>query len=285
MKFLIILRKDIIHIKFKNNYCIRKVLKGMMGFRSRKIRNKLLLKFFLRKVIHSLFILLAIMTICFLVLYSQRIIDIDFILFYLYFSAILFIVYSFLIIGIYFLEQPLIEKIAVEPTEIVEEIDDSKPIIIEDLLQGKTLQVYWFFFVKKHVGVREIQKLSSISSSGTVSYQLNKLLKAGIISKDEEEGKYSLKKVVKIGIFKFFIRIGNRAIPRISLYLIIYLSGFIIYLILALIQGISFFLDPINLLMLFFLILGTTVFVLESYKIWKLIPIRSVKKNREKKEV
>ncbi|MFX1569620.1 MAG: hypothetical protein ACFFCV_14765 [Promethearchaeota archaeon] len=194
----------------------------------------------------------------------------------------MFVSYSFLIIGIYFLEKPLTEKIKTELTEIVEEIDDSKPLNIEDLLQGKTLQVYWFFFVRRHAGVREIQKASSISSSGTVAYQLNKLLKAGIISKDEEEGKYSLKKDVKVGILKFFIRIGNRAIPRISLYLIIYLSGFILYLILALIQGITFFLDPINLLMLFFLILGTIIFVLESYKIWKLNPIRSLMKIREK---
>ena len=259
------------------NY-IREVIESMMESKSRKNHVKPLLSFYFKRVIHYLSILQGIMTICFLIFYSQRVIDIEIVIFYLYFSVIIFIAYGFLIVGIYFFEKPHIEKVTTKPTESLEEIEEIKPLIIEDLLQGKTLQVYWFFFIKRHAGVREIQKALNISSSGTVFYQITKLLKAGIISKDNEEGKYSLKEEVKIGILKFFIRIGNRIIPRISLYLIIYFSGFIIYLILAMIKGVGFFFDPINLLLLFFLILGTITFVLESYKIWKLKPIKSLSK-------
>ena len=105
-------------------------------------------------------------------------------------------------------------------------------------------------------------------------YQITKLLKAGIISKNDEEGKYSLNEEVKIGILRFFIRIGNRTFPRISLYLIIYILGFIVYLILALIQSDKFLTNPVSLLFLFFLIFGTTIFILETLKIQKLKPIK-----------
>ncbi|GAJ19227.1 unnamed protein product, partial [marine sediment metagenome] len=53
----------------------------------------------------------------------------------------------------------------------------------EKVLQGKTLQVYWYILTHNRAGVREIQKALKMVSSGTVSYQLNKLVKAGIISK------------------------------------------------------------------------------------------------------
>jgi len=242
--------------------------------KSRKNYTKSLLSYYLKRIIHNLTILQGIMTILFLLMYTQNVIDQNIIDFFLYFSIITFIFYGFLIYGIHLLERPRIKKITPKPTQTVEIITEIKPKISENILQGKTLQVYWYFFTHKLAGVREIQKALNISSSGTVSYQITKLLKAGFISKDEKEGKYYLNEEVKIGILRFFIRIGKRTIPRISLYLIIYFLGFIIYLILAMIQGIGFFSDPINLLLLFFLILGTIIFILESYKIWKLKPIK-----------
>jgi len=249
-----------------------------MKSNSRKKHIKPLLNYYLKRIFHALTILQGIMTICFLIFYSQNVINVDIIIFYLYFSIIIFISYSFLIFGIHILEKFRIKEITPKPTPIIEEITEIKPEITEDFLQGKTLQIYWYFFTKRHTGVREIQKALGISSSGTVSYQITKLLKAGIISKDDEEGKYSIKEDIKIGILKFFIRIGNRVIPRISLYLIIYSFGFIIYLTLVMIRGIEFFFDPINLVILFFLNLGTIIFILESYKIWKLKPVKSLRK-------
>jgi hypothetical protein len=241
--------------------------------KSRKIRVKPLVSYYLKRVINSLTVLQGVMTFCFLIFYFQNVINYDIIVFYLYFSIIIFIAYGFLIFGIHFLEKPSVEKVIPKPTQILEDVTEIKPEITVEFLQGKTLQVYWYFFTKRHAGVREIQKALNISSSGTVSYQITKLLKAGIISKDAEEGKYSIQKDIKIGILKFFIRIGNRTMPRISLYLIIYSFGFITFLILAILQGINFFSDPLNLILLCFLIVGTVIFIIESFKIRKLKPI------------
>jgi len=177
-----------------------------------------------------------------------------------------------MVLGIHFLEKPHLEKITPKSTQIVEPIIEAKVEIPEDLLQGKTLQVYWYFFTHKQAGVREIQKALNISSSGTVSYQITKLLKAGVISRHDEEGKYSLNEEIKKGVLRFFIRIGTRTFPRIALYLIIYLFGFIIYFLLFLIEGVRFFENPVNLLLLFFLVIGTIIFIFETIKIQKLKP-------------
>ncbi|MHA2036989.1 MAG: hypothetical protein ACW972_03115 [Promethearchaeota archaeon] len=47
-------------------------------------------------------------------------------------------------------------------------------------------------------GVREIQKTLKIVSPGTASDQINKLVKAGIISKNEEDSKYYVKEDVNL---------------------------------------------------------------------------------------
>ncbi|MFX1411427.1 MAG: winged helix-turn-helix domain-containing protein [Promethearchaeota archaeon] len=212
------------------------------------------------------------MTILFLISYFQGIATQNVTIFYLYFSIFIFITYGFIILGINQIQKSDIEPVIPKSKQLEIQKTKLKADIYESLLQGKTLQVYWYFFTHNHAGIREIQKALNISSSGTVSYQINKLLKAGIISKVGDEGKYSLNEEVKMGILKFFIRIGNRVIPRISLYLIIYILGFIIYFLLALIYIDGFLTDPVSLLLLLFLILGSVIFILESLKIRKLKP-------------
>ena len=54
-------------------------------------------------------------------------------------------------------------------------------------------------------------------SSGTVAYQLDKLMKAGIISKNDEDSKYFVKEGIKKGILGFYFRLGPFMIPRYSL--------------------------------------------------------------------
>ncbi|MFX0181289.1 MAG: hypothetical protein ACFE78_13975 [Candidatus Hodarchaeota archaeon] len=238
--------------------------------KSRKPHSKKIISYFLKKILHYLTILHGVITIIFLIMYFQGVISQANIIFYLYFSIIVFIVYGFMILGINILQKSEIDAIIYKPTRPKEEI---KTEILEDLLQGKTLQIYWYIFTHDHAGVREIQKALNLSSPGTVSYQITKLLEAGVISKNSEEGKYSLNEEIKIGVLKFFMRIGNRVVPRISLYLIIYVLGFIVYFILAIIRGNEFVTDPISLFLLTFLILGMIIFILESLKIRKLKPI------------
>ncbi|MFX1587929.1 MAG: hypothetical protein ACFFC1_07225 [Promethearchaeota archaeon] len=197
------------------------------------------------------------MTIIFVLVYLGTGIIIDF---YIFFSISVFIAYGFIIFGLSFLYRPDIEILSHKPTQ-------------EILLEGKTLQIYWYIFTHTKAGIREIQKALNISSSGTVSYQISKLQDAGILSKDEVEGKYYIKEEVRRGILKFYIRIGNLVIPRISLYLIIYVLGFILYLILVVISHDEFLADPMSLLLLFFLMFGTVLLIFQSIKVWKIKPI------------
>jgi len=238
--------------------------------KSRRTYSKNIISYFLKKILHYLTILHGIITIIFLIMYFQGVISQANIMFYLYFSIIVLIVYGFMILGINILQKSEIDAIIYKPTKPKREVKIEIP---EDLLQGKTLQIYWYIFTHDHAGVREIQKALNLSSPGTVSYQMAKLLEAGVISKNSEEGKYSLNEEIKTGVLKLFMRIGNRVIPRISLYLIIYLLGFIVYFILAVISGNEFITDPISLFLLIFLILGMAIFILESLKIRKLKPI------------
>ena len=142
----------------------------------------------------------------------------------------------------------------------------------EKVLQGKTLQVYWYILTHNHAGVREIQKSLKMASSGTVAYQLNKLLKAGIISKNDKDGKYYVKEGVKKGVLGFYFRIGPFMIPRFSLYLVINILGVLGYVYFAWMYGDAFISNPASLLFLFFIIFCTTVFIYESIKIWERKP-------------
>ena len=142
----------------------------------------------------------------------------------------------------------------------------------EKVLQGKTLQVYWYILTHNRAGVREIQKALQMVSSGTVSYQINKLLKAGIISKNDKDGKYYVMKGEKKGVLGFYFRLGPFMIPRFSLYLVINILGVVGYVFLARIYGDSFISNPASLLFLFFIIFCTVVFIFESIKIWERKP-------------
>ncbi|MFX0000845.1 MAG: winged helix-turn-helix domain-containing protein [Candidatus Hermodarchaeota archaeon] len=140
------------------------------------------------------------------------------------------------------------------------------------VLQGKTLQVYWYILTHHQAGVREIQKALKMVSSGTVAYQLDKLMKAGIISKNDENGKYYVKEGIKKGVLGFYFRIGPLMIPRYSLYLVVNILGVLLYVFLAGIYGDTFITNPASLLFLFFIIFCTSVFIYESIKIWKRKP-------------
>jgi len=142
----------------------------------------------------------------------------------------------------------------------------------EKVLQGKTLQVYWYILTHRRAGVREIQKALKMVSSGTVAYQLEKLMKAGIVSKNDKDGKYYVKEGVKKGVLGFYFRLGPLMIPRYSLYLVVNILGIIGYIFLARIYGDVFITHPASLLFLFFINFFTSVFIFESMKIWKRKP-------------
>ena len=119
----------------------------------------------------------------------------------------------------------------------------------EQLLKGKILKVYWYLLTHDYAGVREIQTSLDLSSPGIVSYQLNKLMKAGIIAKDEKLEKYYVKEEIKTGILAFYIRFGYYMVPRFSIYLSIFIIAFVIFVISSFIMGDKFILHPASLIL------------------------------------
>lgn len=148
--------------------------------------------------------------------------------------------------------------------------EDSKHF--EEILKGKPLQVYWYLLTHGTAGVREIQKSLNFSSPGIVSYQLDKLLKLGVISQQEESEKYYIKEEVKSGILGFYVRLGYRMIPRFSIYLSLFICGFLAFFVLSFIMGDTFITHPGSLLLFLFLTIGTLAFIIESLKVWKIRP-------------
>lgn len=155
-----------------------------------------------------------------------------------------------------------------DPEVKTNDLKDNK----KKVLQGKTLQVYWYILTHNRAGVREIQKALKMVSSGTAAYQLEKLMKAGIISKNDEDGKYYVKEGIKKGVLGFYFRLGPFMIPRYSLYLVVNILVVIGYIILARIYGDELITNPLSLLFLFFIIFCTIVFIFESIKIWERKP-------------
>ncbi|MHA2287277.1 MAG: hypothetical protein ACXABG_00695 [Promethearchaeota archaeon] len=159
----------------------------------------------------------------------------------------------------------------------VPEIESKKgDINYEKVLQGKTLQVYWYILTHRRAGVREMQKSLKFASPGTVAYQITKLVGAGIISKNEKNEKYYVNEEVKIGVLGFYTRIGFFMIPRFSLYIIINILGLTGYLILAIVYGDPFIVNPVSLLFMIFLIFWTLLCIFESIKLWKIKPTKLI---------
>ncbi|MFX0075812.1 MAG: hypothetical protein ACFE96_10245 [Candidatus Hermodarchaeota archaeon] len=159
-------------------------------------------------------------------------------------------------------------------TSKIKDETESTDVLREKILQGKTLQIYWYILTHHNAGVRKIQKALNYSSPGTVSYQIDKLLDAGLISKNDKDGSYYINKEFKKGFLGFFIHIGFLMIPRFAIYLIIYILAFSGYFFFASFYGYIFIISPGGLFLLIFLVFGIGVFLFETIKIWKRRPTK-----------
>ncbi len=179
------------------------------------------------------------------------------------------------------LTEPSDEVIAVEEEipkapfiqRILQKLNLNEPVQHE-VLEGKALQIYWYLLTHPQglAGIREIQSALDFASSGTVAYQMKKLQEGGLVSKNEHSDKYYIKEEIKTGIFSFYVRIGYRMIPRFSIYLTLFVLGLCAYFFFALTRGDAYIMDPTSWVLLFFLLLGISAFIIESIRIWKLKP-------------
>ena len=110
-------------------------------------------------------------------------------------------------------------------------VSSSDPALIESELKGKTLLVYWYLLrsAGSTVGVREVQRSLGFSSPSVAAYHLEKLLNLGLVEKNKT-GEYILAQDVKVGILRFFTRLGRFLIPRYLFYSVWFSTMLIVYL-------------------------------------------------------
>ena len=110
-------------------------------------------------------------------------------------------------------------------------ISSSDLAVIESQLKGKTLRIYWYLLKSSssRVGVREIQRRLSLSSPSVASHHLEKLLSLGLVEKSMT-GEYFLAQEVKVGLLRFFTRMGRFLVPRYLFYSLWLSTMFVIYL-------------------------------------------------------
>ncbi len=137
-----------------------------------------------------------------------------------------------------------------------------------EILKGKTLAVYFFLLEhKRPLRIAEIQRGTSLSSLSLVSYHLNKLLKGGLIEEDPLGG-FSVSKVIRVGVVRFFVGSGRLLLPR-QMFYALFVTGFLVTSI--------FFLDWVFsstfLLLIFILAITACIFWFETIQVWKSRPL------------
>jgi predicted DNA-binding transcriptional regulator len=112
-------------------------------------------------------------------------------------------------------------ELAVEPKPDLKDVESE--------LKGKTLLVYWHMLrLGRPVGVREIQRNLGFSSPSVAAHHLEKLKDLGLVAKDSI-GQYSLANEVKVGLLKFFVKVGHLMLPRYLFYAVFMTSMLLIY--------------------------------------------------------
>jgi predicted DNA-binding transcriptional regulator len=111
------------------------------------------------------------------------------------------------------------------------DISSSDLAVIESQLKGKTLQIYWYLLRSSDskVGVREIQRSLGLSSPSVAAHHLEKLLSLGLVEKSIR-GEYFLVQEVKVGLLRFFTRLGRFLVPRYLFYCLWLSTMFVLYL-------------------------------------------------------
>ena len=146
---------------------------------------------------------------------------------------------------------------------------DLDAAVIESQLKGKTLLVYWLMLRTpgSTVGVREIQRTLGFSSPSVAAHHLEKLLNLGLVDKTLR-GEYFLKEEVKVGILRFFTRLGRFLIPRYLFYSVWFSTMLIVYLVFYGHTG-----DVHNIIAVIFGGSACAILWYETIKLWRERPV------------
>jgi len=137
--------------------------------------------------------------------------------------------------------------------------------VIESQLRGKTLLVYWFILKSpgSNIGVREIQRSLGFSSPSVAAHHLEKLLSLGLVDKTLR-GEYILKEEIKVGVLRFFTRLGRFLIPRYLFYSVWFSTMLVVYLTLYGHSG-----GIHNVVAIIFGVLACSILWYETLRLWK----------------
>jgi predicted DNA-binding transcriptional regulator len=137
--------------------------------------------------------------------------------------------------------------------------------VVESQLRGKTLQVYWYLISSssRSAGVREIQRSLHLSSPSVAFHHLEKLQNLGLVAK-KGTGEYVLEEEVKVGLLRFFMRVGRFLVPRYLFYSVWLSTMLITYLILYGVTG-----SVHNFFALTFGIVACFLLWFETIRLWR----------------
>lgn len=137
--------------------------------------------------------------------------------------------------------------------------------VIESQLKGKTLLVYWYLLRSSRslVGVREIQRVLGFSSPSVAAHHLDKLLSLGLVDK-KLTGEYFLKQEVKVGLLRFFTRLGRFLVPRYLFYSVWLSTMLFVYLIFYGVSG-----SIHNVAAIIFGVVGCIILWFETGRLWR----------------
>ncbi len=136
----------------------------------------------------------------------------------------------------------------------------------EYILRGKTLRVYLYLLRRKQVrGISEVQHALGFSSPSIAVHHLEKLLRLGVVMKDEF-GQYKLEKKIDVNVLQGFVSMGSIILPRLAFYAGFFLVVAIAYLIVNL--------DYLDLLAVVGTVGAAAVFCYESWRSWRKKPFQ-----------
>ena len=138
--------------------------------------------------------------------------------------------------------------------------------VIESQLKGKTLLVYWYLLKSSGstVGVRELQRTLGFSSPSIAVHHLEKLRDLGLVDKSSIGGEYFIAQEVKVGLLRFFTKLGRVLVPRYLFYSVLLSTMLIVYLILYGQSG-----SIHNLAAILFGAVGCLILWFETIRLWR----------------
>jgi len=140
--------------------------------------------------------------------------------------------------------------------------------VLESALKGKTLLVYWYLLQQPThtVGVREVQRALGFSSPSIAVHHLEKLQDLRLVQK-RGTGEYVLEGEVKVGILRFFTRMGRFLVPRYLFYSVLFSTMLTAYLTICVVGHLA----PSFYAIMFGLI-ASLAFWLETVRLWRAKP-------------